>query len=158
MPHTRPPSYATVDIPHATRAFQDLQHAPPSKGAKLPTSDECLAHLKLLECFYRIREEIGSREGLFGIQDSYVPVGAQGAERDEIQAKIREKRWEIYVTKACFRFQVWWGTIERGSKMITEPEMEESSYGLVASNSRPIYFDANNLPPLGKRSTGVPSS
>ena len=150
MAYGRPPSYATVEVPLTTQTFEDLALAPPSRGARLPSAGECLAHLKLLECFSKLRDEIENRDGLFGIKNDYAPSNVQGASRNEIQAKIREKRWEVYVTKASFRFQAWWITVEAGSRMVTEQDMEQASYASVAAKSKPIYFDANNLPPVGE--------
>ncbi|KAL9034284.1 MAG: hypothetical protein Q9180_005493, partial [Flavoplaca navasiana] len=76
-----------------------------------PTPDQCLAHLKLLEAFHRLRENIATTNGLYGIHDHFVkyvyPDEGSDKERAQLLLQLREKRWAIYVTNAERRYAVW---------------------------------------------------
>ena len=150
MDHARPPSYATVDIHPAPLGSHEAEPAPAPKQAKLPTVDDNLTHLKLLECFNKLRRAISFSTNLFGIRDDFVPANVEGATRNETLARIREKRWAIYVAKAVLRFQAWWTTVEARSKMLTESDMEKETYATITSNSKPMYLGVDNLPPIGE--------
>lgn len=82
------------------------------------TPDQCIAHLKLLEAFYQLREDIGNTENLFGISS---PVLGEKTSQNKPQAngqdahalaeiRVREKRWAVYVARAVDRFAQWWDT------------------------------------------------
>lgn len=51
----------TTNVP-----FENLDFKP--SPLELPTAAECIAHLKLLHAFAKVRHEIGNHEGLFGIK------------------------------------------------------------------------------------------
>jgi hypothetical protein len=53
---------------------EDLNFQP--SPLEIPTPAECIAHLKLLHAFAKLRHEVGNHEGLFGIS-----MGATGAKR-----------------------------------------------------------------------------
>ena len=148
-----PPTYAQansdLNVPDITAAFSNLNLAP---SAKL-TPDVCLAHLKLLEAFHQLREDIALEDGRFGINDAFANTGQSDQERAELLAKIREKRWQVYVTKASERFERWWTTC-------VEPNDEK--HRLLGQSKIPLVFkqspDAgerlvwsnDSLPPLGQ--------
>jgi hypothetical protein len=48
-----------------TSAFDQLDFTP--SPLELPTPAECIAHLKLLHAFAKLRHEVGNKEGLYGI-------------------------------------------------------------------------------------------
>jgi len=104
---------------------------------EIPTPAECIAHLKLLHAFAKLRHDVGNHEGIFGIcADSFdgkVKIGSEQAwasgeqqpggvhEQDaaraaadatdihpEFSERIRDKRWAVFVTKAVARFEDWW--------------------------------------------------
>jgi hypothetical protein len=122
----------------------------PPAMSMLPGVSECLAHLKLLECFYQLREDIGNSNGLFGIKDELVSPELNNLQRSELLAKLCEKRWQIYVTRACIRFQSYWRTLEPDSKMLLEEDLEKKEYLNIAFCRRPVEFTVFNLPPLGE--------
>lgn len=148
-----PPTYTqnefNSDVPDITAAFSKFNLAPSPK----PTPDVCIAHLKLLEAFHQLREKVAFDDGLFGINDAFADVGRSDQERAELLTKIREKRWQIYVTKASKRFERWWSTC-------VEPNDEETR--LLRQSEIPLTFKRgpvvgerltwhqNCLPPLGK--------
>jgi len=82
-----------------------------------PTPHTCLAHLKLLFAIQALKTDVGYTDGLFGLWDSRAMVPASqwnhGAFRDEEAkreqlARIREKRWAIYLARAVHRYEIWW--------------------------------------------------
>lgn len=143
-----PPSYTAsvqeslpIDI---TTAFSHLD----LQESEKPSADRCLAHLKLLEAFYQLREDISQHDGLFGIIDKVAGAGST-QEHAKLLAKIREKRWGVYVAKAAKRFETWW-------EVCVEPDARRTSQERLAkvtsncSQGQGLQFDENNLPPLGK--------
>jgi hypothetical protein len=123
-----PPAYASqapdfdaenvLDPPDITAGFANLTVGKNTNG--FPNEKECIAHLKMLECFYRLRQKIGSSDGLFGINDSL--VNDAGLPYDKIQtpqclAKLAEKRWAIYVSRAVQRFEAWINSLLPGGQI-----------------------------------------
>ena len=148
-----PPAYTPGDfdhdVPDITAAFSRLNLTDSTK----PTPDVCIAHLKLLEAFHQLREDISSEDGRFGVHDTFADVGQSDRERAELRAKIREKRWQVYVTKASKRFEAWWTTC-------IEPDSENhrllgQSKMLLQLRQSPdvgerLEWSRDCLPPLGK--------
>ncbi|KFY18510.1 hypothetical protein V491_04767, partial [Pseudogymnoascus sp. VKM F-3775] len=102
---------AEADI---TWAFTKLQIRSSTDG--FPTPETSLAHLKLLEAFYSLKDEVAYSDGAFGLFDSRAPGTEESVAGDmeatkrrlEALAQIREKRWALYVVRAVDRFEVWW--------------------------------------------------
>ena len=152
-PDTSPPAYIpddlNRDVPDITAAFSNLDLTVSAK----PTPDVCIAHLKLLEAFHQLREDISHEDGRFGIYDAFADVGQSDRKRAELLAQIREKRWQVYVTKASKRFEGWWDTC-------VEPDLERKR--LLGQSKIPSQFrqspdlgerlewSRERLPPLGK--------
>ena len=145
-----PPAYAQEEfnsnVPDITAAFSNLNLAP----SALPTPDLCLAHLKLLEAFYQLREHVASEDGRFGINDAFAHVGESDRERAQLLAKIREKRWQVYVTKASNRFKQWWTTCvepnDEKNGLLGQSKLAEQS----PENGEGLLWSKHSLPPLGK--------
>ena len=144
-----PPAYvhneSNPNVPDITAAFSNLKLAPSAK----PTPDISIAHLKLLEAFHQLREDIPLVDSRFGIKDAFSDRGESVEERTELLTKIREKRWQVYVAKAAERFERWWTTCvepypgDTGmigqSKLLTEaPDIGEK-----------LVWNKDLLPPLG---------
>ena len=121
-----------------------------SRPSKIPTVGQCLTHLKLLQCFHRLREAIGTADGLFGLRDENVSPGLDPDERREVLARMCEKRWAIYVTRACLRFQSFWRALQPNAKMLVEDGLKSKDYSNIGTRARPINFTPDMLPPLGK--------
>lgn len=155
-----PPEYAPPDYdaenalepPDVTAGFANLSLDSSGKDSQ-PTVDECIAHLKLLECFYRLRQKIGSSDGLFGIHDSIV-LDARPAEdkAPELLAKLAEKRWAIYLARAVSRFHAWLKAVLPDAKKANINQLQvDGERGLLCKPSRenaPLKFLADNLPPV----------
>ncbi|KAH7371691.1 hypothetical protein BKA66DRAFT_590700 [Pyrenochaeta sp. MPI-SDFR-AT-0127] len=104
---------------------------------ELPTSAECITHLKLLHAFAQLRHNVGNHDGLYGIstgkagderhqdqQNGQQPGGVHKAGTAEdhtsesksnpdaaLAERIRDKRWTIFVHKAVDRFEAWWNSL-----------------------------------------------
>lgn len=146
-PHVSPPppsGKASTD--ETTAAFSNLALGPSSQ----PTVDQCLAHLKLLEAFHQLREDISLTDGLFGLQDSFVPPTADEQHRLEILTKIRGKRWAVYVSKAAKRFEIWWRTmVEPDARMLQQKDIP-TAFREDPQNGPALSIDRDGLPPLGE--------
>ena len=148
-----PPSYsasaAQEPPPDISAAFANLNLHEPSALAQTPTPDECLAHLKLLEAFYSLRQDVYQHDGLFGINDSFATASTE-QERTQQLAKLREKRWQVYVSKANKRFEAWWMTC------VLPESQRQTQYAVTTVGRTPwvgekLKFERQNLPPLGKQ-------
>lgn len=145
------PQYS-LDSPDIVAAFSNLNLG--SERTKL-SQDQCIAHLKLLEAFHQLREDVATTDGLFGIKDSLVPESASEALRAELLLKIREKRWAVYVVKAVSRFETWWKTsVEPGGLMLRQSEINQRFPYVINGDGEKdqLTFTAENLPPLGELS------
>ncbi|KAI4100626.1 MAG: hypothetical protein L6R37_005384 [Teloschistes peruensis] len=151
----RPPAYtaretpAYDDSPSLTAAFANLQL---KEVADKPTIDQCLAHLKLLEAFHQLREDVATTDGLYGIDDGFIYAVHPGQENRTQQAalllKLREKRWAIYVTKAAKRYERWWQkTTPTGTSMPTQHGLI-GVYMTWGQNEGTARYHNNSLPPL----------
>jgi hypothetical protein len=79
------------------------------------SADQCIAHLKLLEAFNQLREDVGQTENLFGIaspafKEEETTNSRQHAQSPQALAHVRvcEKRWAVFVTRAVDRFERWY--------------------------------------------------
>lgn len=166
--HSPPPSYAAAkDEDYAsppadlTSGFAKLKLDSTSEA--VPRPQECIAHLKLLECFYRLKQQIGSAEGLFGISDPFMNPDVRRRQGDEeelnkIRAVVSEKRWQVYVSRAVHRFEAWRKSLQPRHDWltITDATCDEFTGGKIASMVKPaagtqaILFTPNNVPPIGQ--------
>jgi hypothetical protein len=46
----------------------------PDPAVSTVTTDECIAHLKLLACFAHLRNKVATTDGLFNVRDSEMEV------------------------------------------------------------------------------------
>lgn len=113
----------------------------------------CLAHLKLLAAFEALKEDIGYADGLWEIFDSRAatPQGdavEKDADPKQALARLREKRWALYVARAVDRYEAWWDTMV--GEPLTEDHMKDP-----ASPKYIRFVDSQDtmkwgvLPPLG---------
>ena len=131
------PSFPAVDAFHSD-TISTLSN-PVLKGSfSIPTLSDCIAHLRLLEAFFLLREDISTTDDLYNIRDDFIPPTATEQQKNQLLAKIREKRWAIYVTNASLRFDRWWKTCT-GSKG-----------GGSKHKAAPLNLNQHNLPPLGE--------
>ncbi|KAM3418096.1 hypothetical protein BST61_g6301 [Cercospora zeina] len=136
---------------YVTAGFSDLRISPDRDG--LPTNEECIAHLKMLECFYRLKQSVASQDGLFGIKDDLVT--RQNAPMDEktseLLAKLGEKRWAIYVQRAVDRFETWWNAIAPDSRWADRTQLVRDGKAetvCLPFTKDAFFLDASTLPPV----------
>lgn len=147
-----PPAYTSAapvtPPPDITAAFSNLNLYPtPVYSTNLPSEDHCLAHLKLLEAISQLREDISSRDGLFGIRDAFA---TDPYNKEKQLSAIREKRWGVYVAKAVKRFEVWWMTcVEHEEGRLTMNNLLERFASFKHGGEA---IQVKILPPLGKSS------
>ena len=149
--HSPPPAYSSEAAsindsapPDITAAFSNLNLT----GSSFPTPDQCIAHLKLLESFHQLREDVALRDCLFGIKDAFVPQDESKERQAEILRMIREKRWAVYVAKAAQRFKSWWTLCVQ--PQATRTTQSSSMVNEMAADKK-LNFQAHDLPPLGKK-------
>ena len=141
-----PPPVYELDPPDITAIFSNLK----LEDSSHPTPDQCIAHLKLLETFHQLREDIATNNGLFGLRDDFVPQGLNEQQAAKVLLMIREKRWAIYVAKASKRFEKWWQvSVEPSAKMLNQ-SMMATEQGFD-TDRHPLFFNKKTLPPLGKK-------
>lgn len=156
-----PPSYAPIDpispeqVAELNSAFSTLNLS--ARNPDFPNSDQCLAHLKLLNAFHALKEDVGYTDNLFGLSDARCEM-LEGQKRDEALAKMREKRWSLYVARAVERFEEWWVKVlcprEAGQRLMSK-EMVSTNPAFVSftQKGRPQVWTAEMLPPLGKKAS-----
>jgi hypothetical protein len=129
-----------------------------------PTAEALTTHLKLLSTFHTLRYRIENEDGLFNVHDLLVPsqrdIEADSSlipRREEGLAKIREKRWAIYVARAVGRFESWWRNMIpcsiRGVQMErleTVHMKSKTVFESLIKTARSLVFTVDNLPPLGE--------
>lgn len=156
-----PPAYTehaeqSQDPLDVTAAFADLDLQNAARApATLPSVDQCIAHLEVLEAFHQLKEHISHTDGLFGLDDSDIPKSLAPNDVQELRDKLAQKRWAVYLTRAVDRFARWW-TVALPSRIqdffkMTEWGWADPSDGIL---SRPVTatctFTRDNLPPLGR--------
>ena len=120
-----------------------------------PNRDQCIAHLKLLKCFYRLRQKVGASDGLFGIYNDSLTAANNGmpCEDAEILSLLAEKRWEIYVAKAVDRFERWRDAVapSKGRTTVSQTAVDGSLSYIISGMARPqgLSFTIDTLPPVG---------
>jgi hypothetical protein len=126
-----------------------------------PDTNLTLAHLKLLEAFFILKQDIGYTDGAFDLWDSRAPGTVESVANDEVArntrnealSKIREKRWALYVARAVHRFETWWTkvlcTYEDG-QMLRQSDMATKQFQDWTSAGKVQRWTPTMLPPLGK--------
>lgn len=156
-PSQPPPAYApaahgsdgSVALPDITAGFSNLKLA--DSSTEVPTIDHCIAHLKLLEAFHQLREDVALQDGRYGIKDEFLgEPAASDTDPQRLQqlTQMREKRWAIFVAKAAHRFEKWWRVcVEPNATRMRMANREPVKDRL--NGNKTLQFDSTNLPPLG---------
>lgn len=122
---------------------------PPEEAAAI--ADEAVIHLRLLYAFRKLRMEIGSRDGLWGIWNARLEKQQLSpAEREQGLAKLKEKRWSVYLARAVHRYSAWWTDME--SRPLTEQDtnlVHTPRYATFTTASVPKKWTPGNMLPLG---------
>ncbi|OLN85440.1 hypothetical protein CCHL11_08010 [Colletotrichum chlorophyti] len=148
--------YTEQDVENVTAAFASLKFGTQND----PDVDSCLAHLKLLYAIQTLKEEIGYTDGLWDLWDTRAgpnPSSDEGSSTNSddhvkaILAKLREKRWAVFLARAVDRYETWWKTLS--SERLREDQMGGSDkfadkYVGFAEGSEDFPWTRDNLPPL----------
>lgn len=115
------------------------------------SGDQCIAHLKLLWAFTQLRTAVSDTDGLFGIHNSQVEGFPQEESRSLALARIREKRWAVYTSRAVDRYAAWWLKSPFPSEEpITTTDLRMARYSKVTEGLKQFQWQPQHLPPLGK--------
>lgn len=153
-----PPAYTSENLPpevigELNAAFSSLDLEIKSTTV---TPDMCLAHLKLLNAFQNLKEDIGYTDGLWQIYNSRALApnvrvnGAEGEQPEKLLAMLREKRWALYLARAVDRYEAWWDTF--AADPITEEDLVENSPKFSGFVESAFSQQPRRLPPIGKQS------
>lgn len=100
------------------------------------STDECIAHLKLISVFADLRDTISSRDGIFDLWDCTASQSDDDSRKRGL-ALLREKRWAVYVTRAVDRFESWFKgnvlekTVDAGAEGVTVKLIENSKMSMI---------------------------
>lgn len=165
----QPPNDAGIDLPPDFTSRLESLTLDPMRLKDTPTPDECIVHLKLLEAFFHLRQDIETSEGLFGItspvqtekkgSDEKAETEKEGLDPEtELKLKqVREKRWAVYVSRAVDRYEEWFAehvpklTAGKPTGPLTTKSLLEDTWlhdeaGCVGERLRDFFPE--NLPPL----------
>lgn len=156
--NAQPPAYTEQDQPpndippDLSSRLRNLNLSQPDKSYT-PTGDQLVAHLKFLEAFWRLKDEVGKNDSLFNITP---PAGTLG-EDAAAKARVCEKRWAVYVARAVDRFETWWARCipqTKGgyscNKLMLDKMTTDKNIHLVATEGvQLVYLTRDQLPPLG---------
>jgi len=136
---------------HMATLAQSLSLDDPSEPNGLPTVDQTIAHLELLEAFYALKTAVSGSDGLFDLFDTDVRIpDTTGTEGSSLLA---EKRWAVFVTRAVDRFCVWWECLRKKvDAQMLDPSNTEGQVSVEVADElakRPVG-SRDDLPPLGK--------
>ncbi|KAF2239651.1 hypothetical protein EV356DRAFT_513939 [Viridothelium virens] len=150
-----PPAY-DEELEHLNQQFDSLTLSP----SALPSVDHCIAHLKFLHSLHILREDVATNDALFDIASPHDALVAAANDNDvaKMRARVREKRWQVYVTRAVARFAVWMESCvpkTRGGKPqeplrtadLAQSRLVTSNIALQGSPTGPVYSE-QDLPPL----------
>lgn len=155
-------SIQSPTVEDLTAGFANISIPSPSKIPGFPTEPLAIAHLKLLHAFAVLKEDVGFTDGLFGIWDSRAaefPFDPKLQVVDEEDpdvrqvaalAKIREKRWALYVARATERFAVYWTNVlcTPEHRRLKQADMLDKSFELLTKSG--VLRADSDLPPLGE--------
>lgn len=161
-----PPVYEEFEVPHFAEdaetqlreAFYHLNLC--QEPSAIPTIDTCLAHLRLLRAFEDLKTRVGYSDGLWDIWDTRAHNASRNA-ADDVLAKLREKRWAVFVARAAERYEAWWKSFV--PDMLTESDMltdgkdgQLSKYESFVTRREPMIWTSDALPPLGENDEPLP--
>jgi len=153
-----PPSYQIEELSakELTASLRKLDLSPRSTSiaTSVPSNDECIAHLKFLGALAILREDVSESDGLFGIRD--IEADVIGNEKEKALARIREKRWAVYVARAVDRFETWFNSLPKskvgsgpgGSLRMSDIVQDSHFETLVNPGHKKLVWRADSMPPL----------
>lgn len=111
------------------------------------TPKECINHLKFLSALAGLQHCIRTKDGLFGINHP----GRLFTDDPAANARVEEKRWQVYVSRAVDRFKDWWVSIPKYKEQPTVMSLKRFAMNpLTLDDNLSIGLSKGELPPLGK--------
>ncbi|KAL0939785.1 alpha-ketoglutarate-dependent sulfonate dioxygenase [Colletotrichum truncatum] len=161
-----PPAYTAQDATHSVAPddFSTLITNLTLSPSPIPTEDACLAHLRLLKAFERLKTEMGYREGLWDLFDCRAKAAPSPASNngkaaaaagpgfnEDVLVKIREKRWAVYVARAVDRYVAWWKSfvpdmLQENDMIDPDQDRKDRYEGFVKGDG--MVWNGDMLPPL----------
>ncbi|KAL5361897.1 hypothetical protein BJX96DRAFT_166243 [Aspergillus floccosus] len=143
----QPPTYSEVDQPLSIIPPLDLSQNAGLSIDTTVTQDECVVHLKFLATLADLRETVASTKGLFGIPDPIPELLGQSL--NEALAKVKEKRWAVYTSRAAERYAAWWKACVPSSRSpVRLSDFERETYSNITDGDIPLPWSRHKLPPL----------
>jgi len=161
-PAGRSRSNSASSAPSHVSTASKTDTKPVPAGYGIPSEDEVLLHYRLLAAFEKLRRQVSSTPGLFGLND---PV--PGTDPREVD-RVAGKRWQVYITRAVERFTVWWekvlpktaGGVPMDDLSKQNLESRAQMWREFQSGRSPweaAGFGVEHLPPLGIHPTASDS-
>ncbi|KAH8690706.1 hypothetical protein BGW36DRAFT_59024 [Talaromyces proteolyticus] len=137
-----PPPYSKPPALHFSEPGPPTTHS--------VSRDQCIAHLKLLSVFAELRTTVSNTDGLFGINDSQAARFVPNQEAQSLSlARIREKRWAVFTSRAADRYATWWSKNPFPSdEYITLNDLRAPRYSTITEGLKPFQWESRYLPPL----------
>lgn len=111
------------------------------------TPKECIDHLKFLSALAGLQHCIRTKDGLFGINHP----GRLFTDDPATNARVEEKRWQVYVSRAVDRFKEWWVSLPKYKEEPTVMSLKRFAMNpLTLDDNLSIGLSKCELPPLGK--------
>jgi len=116
------------------------------------STDECIAHLKLIGTLADLRDVVSETDGAFGLWDITAPTTPEESNKRAL-ALLREKRWSVFVARAVDRFESWFNAcveVQDPTPEIPHMTVSAAARGAVdpGASQAPNPFTRDSLPPL----------
>ncbi|PCH06631.1 Protein of unknown function DUF1399 [Penicillium occitanis (nom. inval.)] len=109
------------------------------------TPKECIDHLKFLSALAGLQHCIRTKDGLFGINHP----GRLFTDDPATDARVEEKRWQVYVSRAVDRFKDWWVSLPKYKEQPTVMSLKRFAMNpLTLDGDLNIGLSKSELPPL----------
>ncbi|PYH49122.1 uncharacterized protein BP01DRAFT_379505, partial [Aspergillus saccharolyticus JOP 1030-1] len=146
----QPPTYNQIDPSQLALPPLDLSRDAGPPEYTTVTADQCAVHLKLLAALADLRDSVASTRGIFDIQDPDPEIfQPDSQEANEAWARVKEKRWAVYTTRAVDRYAAWWESCVPASLAPpTLSTLQTPSYESITTCDKPMQWSQDQLPPL----------
>jgi hypothetical protein len=149
-----PPSYEQVEDSPSGIPPLDLKKDIGSSRTTTVSVDHCIVHLKFLATIADLRDTVANTDTLFKINDSQAEVFKTQEDQCRALARIKEKRWAVYVARAADRYITWWNhCVETDGHLPTVTELCDPQKNSMKCDSKMGFQNA--MPPLGKYSSAL---
>lgn len=146
-----PPSYEEVEgsVPRQATLVGDVSRTAGPAQYTTITREQCIIHLKFLAALSDLRDTVSQTPNLFDIADPTPEVF--GDAMPDAWARIQEKRWAVYTTRAVDRYAAWWDKCIPVSRLPVQlSDLEDPEYNSVVDDEDALAWRSELMPPLGK--------